>query len=101
MNQYEVSFLESLELVSSKADQLNEYLFYTGTPDYFNQDIERFRRLKPQDLSAAARSFLDANRRITLSVVPRGKPELAIPNSRAIPATGLELSPDGRKKPTT
>jgi len=101
VNQYEVSFLESLELVSSKADQLNEYLFYTGTPDYFNQDIARFRALQPQHLSGVAQRFLDPNRRITLSVVPQGRTELAIPNSRAIPAEGLELSPDARKKPTT
>ena len=101
VNQYEASFLEGLELVSAKADQLNEYLFYTGTPDYFNQDIERFRRLRPQDLSGAARTYLDPDRRVTLSVVPRGRTELAIPGSRAIPAEGLELSPSARKKPTT
>jgi zinc protease len=100
LNQYEASFLERLELVSSKADQLNEYLFFTGTPDYFNQDIERFRRLKPEDISAAARKYLDANRRVILSVVPAGKRELAIPNSRLIPNTDLQQSPDARK-PTT
>jgi zinc protease len=50
VNQYEVGFLERLELVSAKADQLNAYLFYTGTPDYFNQDLERFRRLTPGHL---------------------------------------------------
>ena len=100
LNQNEASFLERLEVVSSKADQLNEYLFYTGTPDYFNQDIERFRRLRPEDISAAARKYLDANRRVILSVVPAGKRELAIPNSRLIPSTDLQQSPDVRK-PTT
>jgi zinc protease len=101
INQYEVSFLESLELVSAKADQLNEYLYYTGTPDFFNQDLERFRRLTPEDLSAAARQFLDTDRRIVLSIVPRGRTELAIPNSRLIPNENLQLSPDTRKKPAT
>src|SRR5690606_37624335 len=100
-NQYEVSFLESLEVVSAKADQLNEYLYYTGTPDYFNQDLDRYRRLSPQDLSAAARRFLDPERRVILSIVPAGRTELAIPNSRLIPNENLQLSPDARKKPAT
>jgi zinc protease len=96
VNQYEVAFLERLELVSAKADQLNSYLFYTGTPDYFNQDLERFRRLTTQSLSAAARRYLDPERRVVLSVVPRGGTALAVPDSRLIPAQSLENSPAAR-----
>jgi zinc protease len=96
VNQYEVSFLEQLEVVSAKADQLNEYLYYTGTPDFFNQDIERFRALTPGALSSAARRFLDPDRRIVLSIVPAGRTELAVPGSRLIPNENLELSPEGR-----
>jgi zinc protease len=100
INQNESSFLERLELVSAKADQLNSYLFYTGTPDYFNEDLERFRRLRPQDLSNAARQYLDPNRRVVLSVVPRGATELAIPGSRLIPNENLENSPAARGRPS-
>ncbi|HUF50881.1 MAG TPA: pitrilysin family protein [Longimicrobiales bacterium] len=100
LNQHEVSFLERLELVAAKADQLNEYLYYTGTPDFFNEDLERFRRLRPADISAAARRLLDPERRVILSIVPGGRQELAIPNSRLIPNTDLQLSPEARK-PTT
>jgi zinc protease len=101
VNQYEVAFLERLERVSAKADQLNAYLFYTGTPDYFNQDIERFRRLAPQDLSTAARRYLDPNRRVVLSIVPRGATELAIPGSEAVPNENLQLSPPARGRPSS
>jgi zinc protease len=101
LNQHEVSFLERLELVSAKADQLNAYYFYTGTPDYFNQDLARFRNLVPQDLSTAARRYLDPHRRITLSVVPRGQTGLAIPDSRPVPHERLELSPAARGRPTS
>ncbi|HEX6307566.1 MAG TPA: pitrilysin family protein [Longimicrobiales bacterium] len=100
VNQYEVAFLESLERVSTKADQLNEYLYYTGTPDYFNQDLGRFRSLTPAALTAAAQRFLDPDRRIVLSIVPRGRPELAVPGSRLVPNENLELSPEARKKAT-
>jgi zinc protease len=96
LNQYEVGFLERLELVAAKADQLNEYFFYTGTPDYFNQDLARFRRLTPGHLSAAARRFLDTERRVVLSIVPAGGTDLAIPGSRLVPNTDLDASPDAR-----
>jgi len=96
VNQYEVSFLERLELVSAKADQMNAYLFYTGTPDYFNEDLERFRRLQPRHLSDAARQYLHPDRRVVLSIVPQGEAGLAIPDSRNIPNRNLEVSPAAR-----
>jgi zinc protease len=101
VNQYEVGFLERLELVSAKADQLNAYLYYTGTPDYFNQDLERFRRLTPGHLTAVARRYLDPDRRIVLSIVPRERTDLAIPGSSLVPAVDLELSPDARRQAGT
>jgi zinc protease len=101
VNQYEVSFLERLERVAAKADQLNAYLFYTGTPDYFNEDLERFRRLTPHAVSGVARRYLDPNRRVVLSIVPRGATELAIPGSRLIPNDQLEQSPAARGRPTS
>ncbi|CAN5785088.1 hypothetical protein BH23GEM10_BH23GEM10_07400 [soil metagenome] len=101
INQYEMSFIEGLEQVASKADQLNEYLFYTGTPDYFNEDLDRFRRLTPMDLTDVARRLLDADRRVVLSVVPQGRADLAIPGSTAVSPVNLQLSPEARKGPTT
>ncbi len=97
VNQHETSFLEELEMVSSKAERLNEYLFYAGTPDYFNQDLERFRKLTPGELSAAVRRYLDPQRRVVLSIVPTGQTELAVPGSRLVPNENLELSPAARR----
>jgi zinc protease len=101
VNQYEVGFLERLELISAKADQLNAYLFYTGTPDFFAEDLERFRRLTPGHLTAAARRFLQPDRRVVLSIVPSGRAELGIPGSTAVPAVNLELSPEARAQAGT
>jgi zinc protease len=101
VNQYEIAFLERLELVSAKADRLNEYLYFTGTPDYFNQDLARFHNLSSRDISDAARAFLDPDRRVVLSIVPRGRTELAVPGSRHIPNEQLELSPGARGKPVS
>jgi zinc protease len=100
VNQYEIGFLEQLERVDAKADALNEYLFHTGNPDYFNEDLARFRSLTPADLSRAAARWLAADARVVLSVVPEGKPELAVQGSRAVPNRDLELSP-AQRKPTS
>jgi hypothetical protein len=57
--------------------------------------------MTPQAVSTATKQFLNPNARIVLSIVPRGKPELGIPNSRSIPNENLQLSPIERKKPRT
>lgn len=97
INQNEIAFLERLERVATKADMLNEYLFYTGDPEYFEEDLERYRALTPAAVSAAARRWLQPERSIVLSVVPAGRHELAVPESRPVPNENLEQSPQARK----
>jgi zinc protease len=79
VNQYEAGFLDQLEQVGSfggKADQLNHYFTFTGNPDYFNEDLARYKALSPEDVSAVASRFLRDDARVILSVVPRGKTDL-------------------------
>ncbi len=80
-NRTEASFFDRLESVGGmggKADQLNLYYFRTGTPDFFEEDLARYRALAPNDLQAAAARYLGAGR-VLVSVVPEGKRELAVP----------------------
>ena len=42
----------------------------TGDPDWFNEDLARYRALSPSDIRAAADAFLPADRRVELTVVP-------------------------------
>jgi zinc protease len=80
VNQYESSFINRLERVGSfggKADQLNSYFTATGNPDYFNEDLSRYRAVDPEDISACAKTYLRDDGRVVLSVVPKGKKELA------------------------
>lgn len=81
VNGVEASFLDGLESVGGKADQLNGYLTFTGTPDFFEEDLARFQALSPRDLTDAAQSYLPLDRRVALSVVPAGEPALALPGS--------------------
>jgi hypothetical protein len=48
-------------------------LMYTGNPDYFNEDLARYRALQANDVQAAVRRWLPADRRLELSVVPEKK----------------------------
>jgi zinc protease len=82
VNQYEANFLRRLESVGGfggKVDQLNNYLTETGNPDYFNEDLARYKALDPGDVRSAAQTFLHEDNRVVLSVVPKGKTELAAP----------------------
>jgi zinc protease len=73
LNQTEASFYGRMERVGGFggiADQLNAYYTETGAPDYFAQDLARYRVLTPADVQAAARHYLPANRRVELAVLP-------------------------------
>jgi zinc protease len=77
LNQIESSFYNRMERVGGfggKADQLNAYYTETGDPDWFNEDLGRYRALSPSDIRAAAVTFLPRDRRVELTVMPEGKP---------------------------
>src|SRR5438105_9533667 len=76
LNQIESSFYNRLERVGGfggKADQLNAYYTETGDPDWFNEDLARYRAQSPSDVRAAAARFLPLDRRVELTVDPEKK----------------------------
>jgi zinc protease len=77
VNQYEAGFLSRMENIFVKADQMNGYHFRTGNPDYFNEDLARYKALEPSDIRAVVRVHLRDSGRVILSIVPEGRPELA------------------------
>jgi len=73
LNQIEASFYRRMERTGSfggKADQLNSYYTATGMPDYFEEDLARYRAISPTDIQAAVQHYLPKDRRVELSVVP-------------------------------
>lgn len=78
VNQHEVSMLRSYQSLLAKADALNQYYYYTGNPDYANEDLNRYRSLSTDDLSVMARRYLSQQKRVLLSIVPEGQTELAV-----------------------
>jgi zinc protease len=85
--QAEAQFVFRLQTVGGfggKSDQLNAYNVFLGDPAYFDRDLQRYYSVTSRSLQQAARRYFDPARRVTLSVVPRGRTELAAPGS--IPA---------------
>ena len=73
INKFEASYFSRMERVGGfggKADLLNAYFSETGNPDWFNEDVGRYRVLSPADIRAAAMAFLPAKARVELIVVP-------------------------------
>jgi len=78
-NATEAQFLDQMERVGGfggKANQLNFYQYFVGTPDYLQRDLERYRHVTPADVQRVARTYLLSAHRVVLSVVPRGHAEL-------------------------
>ena len=74
INQIEASFYRRMERVggfAGKGNLLNAYYFATGNPDYFNEDLGRYRALSAADVRAAAASWLPLERRVELVVEPQ------------------------------
>jgi zinc protease len=85
--QAEAHFLFRLQTVGGfggKSDQLNAYNTFLGDPGYFEQDLERYRAATTVQLRKAAATWLKPNRRVVLSVVPRGRVALALSGSEPV-----------------
>jgi zinc protease len=85
VNQFEASFLDRLEAIGGfggKADQLNAYFTRTGNPDYFNEDLARYKAVDPGDVRAVAETYLRNDGSVILSIVPQGKKELGVASGK-------------------
>jgi zinc protease len=93
-NEVEASFLFTLQSVQGKADQLNGYNTFRGTPGYFEQDLARYRKVTPADVQRVANKYLTKNR-LVLTVLPRPRDAAvaARPAASPIPTTATAVTP--------
>jgi zinc protease len=85
--QAEANFVYRLQTVGGfggKSDQLNAYNIFLGDPGFFQRDLDRYRRVIPASMQRVAREWLDRSRRVLLSIVPKGRPELALAGSEPV-----------------
>jgi zinc protease len=82
--QAESQFVFRLQTVGGfggKSDQLNAYNVFIGDPAYFDHDLERYYSVTSSSLRAAVERWLTPRNRVTLSVVPRTRIDLAMSDS--------------------
>jgi zinc protease len=82
--QAESHFVFRLQTVGGfggKSDQLNAYNTFTGDPGYFQSDLARYEGVTSETMVGAVRRYLVGAGRVALSIVPRGRLDLALPDS--------------------
>ena len=85
--QTEAHFMYRIQTVGGfggKSDQLNAYNVFRGDPGFFATDLARYREATASEVGSAARRHLHFERRVVLSVVPRGQASLALTGSEPV-----------------
>jgi zinc protease len=85
--QAEANFIYRLQTVGGfggKSDQLNAYNVFLGDPGFFDQDLDRYRRVTPEAMQRTAREWLRPEGCVSLSVIPKGRIELGLPDSQPV-----------------
>ncbi len=85
--QTEAQFIYRLQTVGGfggKSDQLNAYNTFVGDPGYFERDRERYVNVTSKGVASAVMSWLVKAPSVSLSVVPRGRGELALPGAAEV-----------------
>lgn len=86
--QTEAHFIYRLQTVGGfdgKSDQLNAYNIYLRNPGFFDEDLDRYRRVTKEDVRLAAERCLGPT--LNLSVVPLGRLDLALADSTRVAVT--------------
>jgi len=74
-NSIEVEMFAGIESLSGMADWLNHYNHYTGNPGYFDEQINVYRGIEPQQVDQAIERYLKKDARVVIHGIP-GEPEL-------------------------
>jgi len=88
--QAEAHFVYRLQTVGGfggKSDQLNAYNVLRRDPGYFSADLDPYRAATRDGIRAAAKQPLAFDRRVLLTVVPRGQQALSIPGAEPVVAS--------------
>jgi zinc protease len=99
---YEAGFVRRLETVQSRTSALANYNVFLGAPDYYRTDLARHLAVSADDVRRVLRQYLVGKPRIAVSIVPKGKTELAASGSsadHAWQAPPARPEPDRAKKP--
>ncbi len=69
----ELGYVDGLQRIGGfggKADIINTYNTYLGSPDHFAEDIARYRKVTQADVRSATAKYLDTTKRLVVSYEP-------------------------------
>lgn len=70
---FESQYINRLQSVSGKVSQLAAYQTYTGNPNQIAKELERYTRVKKQDVLRVYNQYLKGKPSVIVSVVPKGQ----------------------------
>ncbi|NOH82031.1 insulinase family protein [Vibrio sp. RE86] len=73
----EANAVFALQSVRGKVSQLASNETFFSTPDRIQTQLEQIRAVTPESVMDSYKTFVNGHPKVALSVVPRGKPELA------------------------
>jgi predicted Zn-dependent peptidase len=74
---FESRFVWGLESLLSRANRLQGYNHFLGTPDGITTDLDRYRKTTAAKVNATAAKYLTPKRRVEILTVPAAKKPLA------------------------
>lgn len=88
----ETAFYNGISSVMGKAQQLSIYNTFAGSPDFLSEDLNNSIKVTSDDVWRVYNKYIKNQKYVLLSVVPKGKLELAAENSTvfSIPADNLK-----------
>ncbi|MDG3089037.1 pitrilysin family protein [Vibrio hannami] len=68
----------ALQSVRGKVSQLASNETFYGQPDRIESELEKIRAVTPESVMQVYKKYVEGKNKVTLSVIPRGKKELAV-----------------------
>ncbi|HKV38392.1 MAG TPA: pitrilysin family protein [Blastocatellia bacterium] len=76
-NKWEYGYAEQMETLQGRAELLNQYNTFLGTPDRFNQDVTRHREITAKEIQAAMAEWLSNTGHLAIHFHPQSSsPEM-------------------------
>jgi zinc protease len=97
LNVIEAQTIFGMQTVLGKADQMNSYATFTGNPDRFQADLDRYRKVTAADVQRVANTYLNGNR-LVMSFVPRKERAVSQQNNAVNTPTSTSNKKDVEKK---
>lgn len=97
LNSIESQTIFGMQNVLGKANQLNSYATFLGTPDHFQADLDRYRKVTPADIQKAANRYFTSDR-FVMQFVPRTQRAASQRANAANRPTSTSEKKNGEKK---